>query len=420
MRSDILAEEWSVITRFLPDGWRELARSTGALKRARQVRSADVLLRLAFLYAASGLSLQQAAARATTAGLARISSVGLMKRMRSAGSWLRALAEAVFAASARMPSLESVPAERRLRIVDATHVRVSGSSGTDWRLHYVLRLPTLTCDFAEVTDSTGGETYARVPVHPGDILLGDRGYCHREGVVHVIEHGGDVVVRLNSNSFPLLNAEGKPLELLATLRSLKGHDPQAWPVRFQSKGREYAARLCAVRKSARAAQDAKERLLRVARKKGKVVREETLELAEYIFVLATPGLDALTAAQVLELYRARWQVELGFKRLKSLFDAGSAPNRDPEAVRSWIYAKLLAVLLIERLGEESRLFSPWGFPFGSGESLERVPRSMRRIPGRSLSPQLAERAAAPGRRTAPKAAGTSAEASRTTSWGELR
>jgi len=172
MSPDILEEEWSVITRFLPDGWRELARSTGSLQRARQVRSADALLRLAFLYAASGLSLQQAAARATAAGLARISSVALMKRMRTAGPWLRALAESVFADSARMPSLEAVPAGRRLRIVDATHVKVSGSSGTDFRLHYVLGLPSLACDFAEVTDSTGGETYTRVPVQPGDVILG--------------------------------------------------------------------------------------------------------------------------------------------------------------------------------------------------------------------------------------------------------
>jgi hypothetical protein len=420
MRSDILSEEWGVLTQFLPEGWQELARSTGALKRARQVRSADVLLRLAFLYAASGLSLQQAAARATVAGLARISSVGLMKRMRSAGPWLRALAEALFASSAQMPPLEGLSAQRQLRIVDATHVRVSGSSGTDWRLHYVLRLPTLTCDFAEVTDSKGGETYTRVPVHPGDIILGDRGYCHREGVAHVVEHGGDVVVRLNSSSFPLLNAEGKPLDLLATMRLLQGHEPQAWPVRFQANGREYPARLCAVRKSAIAAWDAKERLRRVARKKGKTVREETLELAEYIFVLVTSGLDDLTPAEVLELYRARWQVELGFKRLKSLFDAGSAPNRDPEAVRSWIYAKLLAVLLIERLGEASRLFSPWGFSFGGGESLERVSGSMRCIPGRGLSAQLAERAAAPGPRTASKAPRAPAQASRTTSWDEMR
>ncbi|HEX6040304.1 IS4 family transposase [Longimicrobium sp.] len=396
MRADILAEEWGVITQFLPDGWRELARSTGALKRARQVRNADVLLRLAFLYAASGLSLQQAAARATNAGLARISSVALMKRMRSAGPWLREIAEGVFTGSARMPSLEAVSAGRRLRVVDATHVRVSGSSGTDWRLHYVLRLPTLTCDFAEVTDSSGGETYKRVPVEPGDVILGDRGYCHREGVAHVLDHGGDAVVRLNANSFPLLDQEGSQVDLLDTLRSIEGHAPKEYAVRFRANDREYAARLCAVRKSASAAQLAKERLLKAARKKGRTVQEQTLELAEYIFVLATPGLNDLTAEQVLELYRVRWQVELGFKRLKSLFDAGSAPNRDPEAVRSWIYAKLLAVLLIERLGEESRLFSPWGFPLGGGQPMEGVSGGVRRLPRRGVSPLLAKRVAAHG------------------------
>lgn len=396
MKADILAEEWGVLTRFLPDEWRELARSTGALQRARQVRDADVLLRLVFLYAASGLSLQQAAARATTAGLTRISSVALMKRMRRAGPWLRALAEAMFADWARRPSLKGVPAGRQLRIVDATHVRVSGSSGTDWRLHYVLCLPTLVCDFAEVTDATGGETYARVPVCRGDIILGDRGYCHREGVAHVLEHGGDVVVRLNCTNFPLLDAKGARLDLLATMRLLEEHVPGSWPVRFQASGREYEARLCAVRKSASAAQAAKARLLKTARKKGKTVQEATLELAEYIFVLATPGLDTLSAAEVLELYRARWQVELGFKRLKSLFDAGSAPNRDPEGVRSWIYAKLLAVLLMERLGEETRLFSPWGFPLGRrGEPLARVPGSVRRLPSSGGTSQPPQRVAAP-------------------------
>lgn len=385
-----------MITRFLPAGWQELARSTGALKRARQVRSADVLLRLVFLYAASGLSLQQAAARASAAGLARLSNVALMKRMRSAEPWLRALTELMFAEGWRNTSLEALPSERQVKIVDATHVRVSGSSGTDWRLHYVLRLPSLTCDFAEVTDAKGGETYTRIPVQAGDIILGDRGYCHREGVAHVVDRGGDVVVRLNANSFPLLSTDGDRFELLSAMRSLKEHEPGSWMVRFEADGRSYAARLCAVRKSVSAAQSAKERLLKTARKKGKTVREETLELAEYIFVLATPGLDALTAEQVLELYRARWQVELGFKRLKSLFDVGSAPNRDQGAVRSWIYGKLLAVLLIERLGEESRLFSPWGFPLGrSRKPLERVSGGERRVPERGFAAQPAERAVAP-------------------------
>jgi hypothetical protein len=165
-------------------------------------------------------------------------------------------------------------------------------------------------------------------------------------------------------------------------------------VRFEAKGRVYEARLCAVRRSASAARLAKERLRKAACKKGKTPRAETLELAEYVFVLATPGLADLDAAQVLELYRARWQVELAFKRLKSLFDVGSVPNRDPKGVRSWIYAKLLAVLLMERLGEESRLFSPWGFPVRGGESLAGVPRGVRRVPIRGVSAQPAKRAAA--------------------------
>lgn len=380
MKPDILDEEWGVIAQFLPEGWQELARSTGALKRARQVSGPDVLLRLAFLYAASGLSLQQAAARASTTGLAQISDVGLMKRMRNAEPWLQALVASVLEQSASMPSLEGLPEGSRLRMVDATHVKVSGSSGTDFRLHYVLSLPSLKCDFAEVTDSTGGETYTRVPVQPGDIILGDRGYCHRKGVAHVIEHGGDAMVRLNSNSFPLLKEDGTKLDLLSTMHSLKKHEARGWQVRFEANGREYTARLCAVRKSTIAARRAKARLLKTARKKGKTVSPATLELAEYVYVLATPGLDSLTPEQILELYRVRWQVELAFKRLKSLFEMGSAPNRDPTAVRSWIYAKLLAVLLIERLGEESRLFSPWGFPLAGRKSLAGVPRGPRRIP----------------------------------------
>lgn len=374
MKPEVLDSEWGVIARFLPPGWQELARSTGALQRARQVSSAEVLLRLIFLYTATSLSLRQAAARATETGLARISDVGLMKRLRNAEPWLHELVARLLGQSTRVPALEGVLARRRLRIVDATHVRVNGSRGTDFRLHYVLCLPSLRCDFAEVTDATGGETYTRVPVQPGDVILGDRGYCHRRGVAHVVEQGGDAVVRLNANSFPLLHADGTAFDLLPTLRSLQGQEPTAWLVRFEAQGKEYAARLCAVRKSPHAAERAKERLRKRARKKGKQLSAATLELAEYVFVLVTSGLDDLTAEQVLALYRVRWQVELNFKRLKSLFALGSAPNRDPAAVRSWIYAKLLAVLLMERLGEATRLFSPWGLSLHGGQPLEGVSR----------------------------------------------
>ena len=227
MRADTLVHEWGIITDLLPSDWRDLARSTGALQRVRQVRDPSTLLLLILLHAGTGLSLRQAAARARCAGLAQISDVGLFKRMRGSGQWLQALAARMFATSPFYGSLPGLPASMRVRVVDATTVCKPGSTGTDWRVHYVLRLPSLECDFFEVTPSSGGESYKRVPVSPHDLILADRGYCHRDGAAHVLDSGGDLVVRLNAGTFPLLEpGSGAPLPPLQVLRTLQGTYPR--------------------------------------------------------------------------------------------------------------------------------------------------------------------------------------------------
>lgn len=359
MDANTLVREWGIITQLLPPDWREQARTTGAFRRGRQIRDPGTLLLLILLHVGAGLSLRQASARAQRIGLATVSDVALLKRLRSSGQWLHALAAGLFASSPFCCPAHAPPG-RRIRIVDATNVSEPGSTGTDWRIHYVLQAPSLECDFFEVTDATGGETYTRVPVQPGDIILGDRGYCHREGVAHVVEAQGDAVVRFNAGAFPLLKEDGSTFDPLPALRTLQGHEPREWPITFAASGKQYPARLCAVRKSEAAAERAKRHIRRVAAKKQKQVRPETLEMAEYIVVLTTLPDDTETAA-VLELYRTRWQIELAFKRIKSLFGAGHVPKYDAVSARAWLHGKLLAVLLIERLSERARLFSPWGF-----------------------------------------------------------
>lgn len=237
-------------------------------------------------------------------------------------------------------------------------------------MHYSLSLPTLVCDFFEVSDNRGEETYKRLPIQHGDIVLADRGYCHREGAAYVREHGGDVVVRLNVSNFPLLDAKtGQPFQFLPRLRTLRGRKPKEWGVSFEASSGIYTGRLCAIRKSAAAARRAKERIQKAAKKKQKRVMPQTLEAAEYVFVFATVAARAFNTETVLELYRARWQVELAFKRLKSLMQAGHVPKYDEASARAWIQAKLLAVLLIERLQEEACFFSPWGFRIHRQERL---------------------------------------------------
>jgi IS4 transposase len=85
-----------------------------------------------------------------------------------------------------------------------------------------------------------------------------------------------------------------------------------------------------------------------------------LELAQYVLVLTTLPAK-FSASQVLQLYRCRRQVELAFKRLKSLLGAGHVPKSDDQSARAWMQAKILTALFLERLLLEAKIFSPWGY-----------------------------------------------------------
>lgn len=363
-----------MLASLLPTGWQDLAKETGAIRRDRGITDPEVLLKLLLLHVSAGLSLKQAVARARVQGLATLSEVALFKRLKRSEAWLRELARRMFESSRFARALPSTPAGRRVRVVDATAVTEPGATGTDWRVHFSIRLPDLGCDFYAVTDITGGETYKRLPVAAGDILLADRGYCHREGVAHVLRAHGDVIVRLNTTNFPLLTEDGRPFALLPHLRRLRPARPAAWAVRFEAHGQVFPGRLCAVRKSRAAAELARRKIAREAAKKKTALRPETLEAAEYIFVLSTVPEDQLSTRDVLELYRARWQVELCFKRLKSLLQLGHLPKKTDASARAWIEGKLLTALLIEHLVTGARFFSPWGFDLPAAQPLARVHR----------------------------------------------
>jgi len=86
---------------------------------------------------------------------------------------------------------------------------------------------------------------------------------------------------------------------------------------------------------------------------------QTLELAQYVMVFTT--YEQGTAAQVMQWYRMRWQIELVFKRLKSLLRLGHLPKYDDRSSRAWLYGKLLIALLTQKLIRVGREISPWGY-----------------------------------------------------------
>src|SRR3989442_5704613 len=147
---NLLEEEWEYLTELLPKDWREQARKTGALRRARGITSADCLLQMILMHTATGLSLRQTVVRARQQSIADISDVALLKRLRSSEAWLRGLT-ARMAEIGEAAIVQRLCSQRRVRVVDAPTIEEQGGADTDCRVHYTLCLSDIDCDFFELT-----------------------------------------------------------------------------------------------------------------------------------------------------------------------------------------------------------------------------------------------------------------------------
>lgn len=354
----LVEEEWRWVEGLLPGDLERTAIDRLAIRRRREITCASDLLRLVLAYAVCDFSLRQTAAWASVIGLGQLSDVAVLKRLRGAADWMgslvmQCLQERGVRAGARV---------QRVRVVDATVVSKPGSSGTDWRLHLGLDLADQSIRSFELTGVEGGETFQRLTIERGELVLGDRCYSHGAAVASVIERGGHVLVRFASHTFPLLTRAGAPVDTDALLATLGDGEIGDWPVAFRSRKVLHRVRLIAVRKSTAAAEQERKRVRHEAIKKGRPLSARSLAGTKFIAIVTDLETTLLPAVDALELYRLRWQVEIAFKRLKSLLDLDRLRARDPALARCYLYAKLLAAVLIDDLCQRLPAFSPWGYP----------------------------------------------------------
>lgn len=363
MTETTIKEDWNVLTSFFPEGWENKAYETRALVRRRKIDSPETLLRVLLIHLADGNSLRATAAYAAEADLCQINDSALLHRLRASGDWLRWMAVRLRDSIDIQAATRSFASNYRVRLVDASMVSEPGSTGSDWRLHYSLSLENLYCDAFEVTDCHTGESFTHFEVKPQDLLVGDRAYCNRKGILHVVNQGAELMVRFHSTALPLFNYRGQRIKVLDKLNTLKGTAIGDWDVYLtQDDGKKVKGRLCAIRKSQEAIDKAIKEIKKTASKKQRKIKPETLKYAEYVIIFTTVNRHQLKKVDVMELYRARWQVELSFKRLKSIMDLGHLHKSDPESCKAWLYGKMFVALLVERIFQEAESFSPWGYP----------------------------------------------------------
>lgn len=360
---EVVEYQWPYFSRLIgsPEFLEESAVRTKALQRRREIKSADTLLRLAFIYGFCGCSLRQTAVYAETGELASLSDVAILKRLRSSREWLGFLVASKLAERAAT----SLPKRGlRLRIIDASTVNRPGTHGTDLRLHVGINLQTLAMDHIEITDSSGGESFRRFQFSPNDLVIADRGYAHPAAIVGVATSQAFFLVRINWQNVPLHALDGSRLDVLSALRNLAEAEAGEFQVVLRAGKNATTGipcRLIGIRKTEVAAEASRQKCLRESGKKDHTVDPRTLESAGFTYVLTNVPAETLSARETLELYRFRWQIELVFKRLKSILNLDVLPTKDPDLTQTYLLTKLLGALLIEDMTERYLSFSPWGY-----------------------------------------------------------
>ena len=315
-----------------------------------------MLLQLALAYGPGGLSLRSAAGWAGATGLADLSDTALMNRLRGAGDWLGQLAGALLRQAA---SAATTGWPGRLRIVDGSVITRPGSTGTDWRLHATFDPSTGRFTDLALSDATGAESFSRAAVQAGDVVLGDRIYARPAGLRSVLDRGADFIVRVGCSSLRLVAPDGAPVAwagLFATLGPGETAEQRVAVEPGGGKRRGLAvsqARLIVHRLSP----SARRRAERQVRRKhsrcraGGTLQPLTVASAGFLMLLCSLP-EAVPAADILAAYRVRWQVELAFKRLKTLLGLHRLPAKSPALARSWLLAHLLLALPIDDTAQD--------------------------------------------------------------------
>ena len=323
----------------LPADLDATAREFGALVRRRNIPNAAVLIRLALAYALTDLSMKDVAALGSALGVAQITGPGFFYRLKVSERWLEHVLSQLLS-----EEVQVAPVGMRFKLVDATVVTGPGSKGTDWRIHVMLDAVSGKFCSVEFTDAKGAEDYSRFVVQRGEVAVGDRAYCTARGINSAIKAGGHVLVRLNPHSIRICDHKKQKLRLASYENMIRKKEIRSWEVLVPVPPDHV--------KGGKPWNLSKAKAWIPAR----VLATRTIRGA-VIWVLTTLTNDQLPDETVFKVLGIRWQVELLFKRLKSVLHLSELPTINGPTAKSWLLCRFLAAALAQRLVTPTGVFS---------------------------------------------------------------
>jgi len=340
----------------LPKGYEQAGKETKALQRKREIKTPKDLITLVFLYICGKYSQVEISILAGRLGIAKISDVAFLKRLAKCKNWLSWMTEQMTPKPIVEYTLEKFTSYKIVAL-DASNVTEKGSAKRTFRLHYAIDLLKMCSAAHKITTQKIGETLLNFTIDKNWLILADRAYGTITGIEHCINSQANFILRLKHKAFKIYDENGSEINILSRIRKAKCDQLLEIPafIKLPKLGLT-KVRICIGKAPANKLEEIAKRCKRKDSKKQLNTSEEALQLSQYV-VLITALPSEITADEIVSLYRYRWQVEIYFKRLKSILDFGNIPLQREDSIHAWLNGKLLVSLLIEQMLSEVS-FSP--------------------------------------------------------------
>lgn len=337
------------VLQVLPTDYQEQAYQQGAFTRSRKLTSPAQLFELVMSYCCLDYSLRTCAGHMSANKTAPLSDTAVMKRLLPCLPWLKCLLSSVL-----LNKLSKTPTNSPYRFlaIDASTVQVKAARSTSYRLHLAMDLITLAQTQIKITDAHQGENLSHYDLKANDVVLVDRGYNQPKTLVPFIERGGYIVLRYNPKGMTLYhppqeNSLLQRIDWVKEVSNVQGNSAcKEVMICYDNKlfkGYVHLSRL-----SKEHAEKAHREVKRSAQRQQYTLSQNALTLADWMFVFTTLPPEVLETKMVMALYRTRWQIELVFKRLKSLLSLTELRAKQGSRLAEiYLYGKLLYAAMLE-------------------------------------------------------------------------
>ena len=342
----------------LPGSYEEACYKTKTIERNRKIKSARDLMKLCLIYLTQACSLLEISEYAMLLGIGKISDVAFMKKFAKCGPWFEWIISKIKPAPIIKYELPKGLEDYKIIGLDATDVVETGAAKRTWRLHYAINIYEMKSEQYKITAEKTGESLTNFTIKPDYLVLGDRAYGTKTGIVHCLDGKGNFIFRLKSKAFKIYDNKGNEINLLNHIEKAGCEKATGIEVYIKDSKKKYIKlRICVIKKMAVDIEKSRRRINKSDIRKGRTTSEETKKLNDYIVVITSLP-EEISADAILSLYRVRWQVELYFKRLKSLMGFGSIPTKKEVSIETWLNGKLMVALLLEKVIATAVSFSP--------------------------------------------------------------